>query len=449
MERDKAEAVVKKALSFSRADEFEAFIGGGSYSLTRFANNIIHQNVNETRYQLSARSVFGKKTGRAVTNKFSDEDLGSVVKTSEDVARVQPEISELLPLPGQQSYRPVQASDAETASFSPDARADAVRKAVEHCKKNGLQAAGYFSTASGSIGSYGEISPLAMVNSKGLVAYHRGTEASFSITAMGEDSSGWAQATSWRVSDIDALELASIAVEKAKLSSKPKAMEPGTYTVVLEPAAVAELLGYMAWVGFGALQVQEGRSFMSGKMGQRLFGENVSIYDDVYHDLLRGRPFDFEGTPVQKVAVAEKGVIKGPLYDRTTAARENKQSTGHGLPVPNTQGPQPASIVMDGTDSVPLSELASGTERCILVTRFWYVNVVDPMKVILTGMTRDGTFLVENGRIKTGIRNFRFNQNMIELLNNVKAMSHPVRSGWCVVPGLLVTGFNFSSGTEF
>jgi len=267
MERDKAEAILKKALGSSRADEFEAFIGGGTYSLTRFANNVIHQNVNETRYQLSARSVFGKKTGRAATNKFSDDDLRSAVKRSEDAARVQPDIPELLPVPGKQSYRSVEAFDAETASFSPDARADAVRKAVELCRKNGLKAAGYFSTASGSIGSYGEIYPLVMANSNGLFAYHRGTEASFSITAMSDDSSGWAQATSWRVSDIDALELASVAVEKAKLSSKPKAIEPGPYTVILEPAAVAELLGYLAWVGFGALQVQEGRSFMSGKIG--------------------------------------------------------------------------------------------------------------------------------------------------------------------------------------
>jgi PmbA protein len=449
MERAKVEAILKKTLGFSRADEFEAFIGGGSYSLTRFANNSIHQNVNETRYQLSARSVFGKKTGRTVTNKFNDNDLASAVETSEAVARSQPEISELLPIPAPQQYPGVAAFDAETAAFSPDARAEAVEKAVELCRKNGLQAAGYFSTGAGSLGGYGDISPLAMANSKGLFAYHCGTEASFSITAMGEDSSGWAQATSWKVSDIDAVGLASIAVEKAKRSSNPKAIEPGKYTVLLEPAAVAELLGYMAWVGFGALQVQEGRSFMSSKIGQRLFGSNVSIYDDVYNDLLRGRPFDYEGMPVRKVTIAENGVIKGPIYDRMTAAKENKQSTGHGLPVPNTHGPQPASIVMDAAEPVPLVDLTSAADKCILVTRFWYVNVVDPMKVILTGMTRDGTFLVEKRKITTGIRNFRFNQNVIELLNNIKAMSVPVRSGWCVVPGLLVTEFNFSSGTEF
>lgn len=449
MEKAKTEAILKRALGFSRANEFEAYIGGGDYSLTRFANNVIHQNVNETRYQLSARSAFGKKTGRAVTNKFSEEELASAVKTSEAVARAQPDIPELLPTPGPQSYPRVEAFDAETASFSPEARAEAVRRAVELCKKSGLQAAGYFSTASGSIGGYGEVFPLAMTNSKGLFAYHCGTEASFGITAMADDSSGWAQATSWKVSDINAEELASAAVEKAKRSSSPKAIESGKYTVVLEPAAVAELLGYMAWVGFGALQVQEGRSFMSGKIGQRLFGSNVSIYDDVYHDLLRGRPFDHEGMPVQKVSIAERGVIRGPIYDRMTAAKDNTQSTGHGLPVPNTLGPQPASIVMDAPMPVSLEELMSATEKCILVTRFWYVNVVDPMKVILTGMTRDGTFLVEKGKITTGIRNFRFNQNVIDLLNNIEAMSFPVRSGWCVVPGLLVTEFNFSSGTEF
>ncbi|MCX5800562.1 MAG: TldD/PmbA family protein [Candidatus Eisenbacteria bacterium] len=449
MDGAKAEAILKKALGFSRADESEVFIGGGSYSLTRFANSIIHQNVNETRYQLSVRSVFGKKTGRAVTNRFSDDDLASIVKKSEAVARVQPDIPELLPVPGPQSYQRVEAFDAETASFSPDARAEAVKKAVEICKKSGFQAAGYFSTACGSIGSYGEISPLAIANSNGLFAHHCGTEASFSITAMADDSSGWAQATSWKVSDIDAVELASVAVEKAKRSRNPRAIEPGKYTVILEPAAVAELLGYMAWVGFGALQVQEHRSFMSDKIGQPLFGPNVTIYDDVYNDLLRGRPFDYEGVPVRKVAIAENGVIKGPIYDRMTAAKENRQSTGHGLPVPNTLGPQSASVVMDAAKPVTLAELQSAADNCILVTRFWYVNVVDPMKVILTGMTRDGTFLIEKGKIASGIRNFRFNQNVIELLNNIKAMSAPIRSGMCVVPGLLVTEFNFSSGTEF
>jgi len=449
MERARVEAILKRALGFSRANEFEAYIGGGNYSLTRFANSVIHQNVNEKRHMLSARSVFGKKTGRAVTNKFGDEDLASTVRTSEVIAKAQPDIPELLPVAEPQSYQQVNAFDADTAAFSPAARADAVSKAVELCRKNGLQAAGYFSTGSGSLGSYGEIGPLGMANSRKLFAYHLGTDASFSITAMSGDSSGWAQASSWKVSDINAEELASIAIEKAKRSANPRSLEPGKYTVVLEPAAVAELLGYMAWVGFGALQVQEGRSFMSGKIGQRLFGQTVSIYDDVYQDLLRGRPFDYEGMPVRKVPVIEDGVIKGPIYDRATAAKESRQSTGHGLPVPNTQGPQPASIVMSARGAVSLPDLVGGADRCILVTRFWYVNIVDPMKMILTGMTRDGTFLVEKGKISTGIRNFRFNQNIIELLNNVRAMSVPVRSGGCVVPGILATDFNFSSGTEF
>jgi len=449
VERARAESTLKKALSFSKADEMEAFIGGGSYSLTRFANNIIHQNVNEQRYQLSVRSVFGKKTGRAVTNKFGDSDIESVVRTSETVARAQPEISELLPVPEPQLYTNVEAFDAETASFSPEARADAVTKAVALCKKNGLEAAGYFSSGFGSLGAYGEVAPLAVANSRGLFAYHCGTDASFSITTIGGDSSGWSEASSWRVSDIDVPKLASAAVEKAKLSSKPKPLEPGKYTVILEPAAVAELLADMAWVGFGALQVQEGRSFMSGKIGERVFGPEMDIYDDVYHDLLRGRPFDCEGMPVRRVPIAEKGILRGPVHDRATAAKEGGHSTGHGLPVPNTLGPQSASVVVEVANGVPFEDLVKGTEKGILVTRFWYVNVVDPMKVILTGMTRDGTFLVENGKVRSGIRNFRFNESVVELLNKIEVMSVPVRSGRCVVPAMVAREFNFSSGTEF
>jgi predicted Zn-dependent protease len=449
MEKARAEAILKSALKHSKADEIEACLGGGSYSLTRFANNTIHQNVNEKRNQLSVRSVFGKKSGKAVTNKLDPAGVERAVRQSETAASAQPEIPELLPMPGPQQYRPVDAFDPATASLPPDFRAEAVSKAVGMCKKNGLQAAGYFSSGYGSLGGYGEVSPLAMVNSRGLSAYHSGTEASFSITAMGEDCSGWAQATSWSVSNIDVERVAAVAVDKALRSAKPRQLEPGKYTVILEPAAVAELMVYMAWVGFGALQLQEGRSFMAGKVGQKLFGENVTIHDDVYHDLLRGRPFDSEGMPRKKVTIAEKGVLKGPVYDRITASKENKESTGHGLPVPNTSGPEASSVVFEGFQAASPEDLLKRTQRGILVTRFWYVNIVDPMKVVLTGMTRDGTFLVENGKITGGIKNFRFNQSVIELLGNIEAMSFPVRSGGCVVPGLLVKDFNFSSGTEF
>ncbi|MBN1503555.1 MAG: TldD/PmbA family protein [Candidatus Eisenbacteria bacterium] len=449
MEKARAESILRSALELSKSDEIEVCLGGGSYSLTRFANNTIHQNVSEKRNQLSVRSVFGKKSGKAVTNKLDPEGVLSAVRQSETAAAAQPEIPELLPMPGPQQYPVVDAFSPETASLPPGFRAEAVARAVRLCKKNGLQAAGYFSSGYGSLGGYGEVSPLAMANSRGLSAYHSGTEASFSITAMGEGSSGWGQETSWLVSNIDVEKVASVAVEKALLSSKPRQLEPGKYKVILEPAAVAELMAYMAWVGFGALQLQEGRSFMAGKVGQKVFGENISIYDDVYHDLLRGRPFDSEGMPRKRVTIAEKGVLKGPVYDRITASKDQKESTGHGLPVPNTSGPEASSVVLEGFQPVTPEELVKRTDRAILVTRFWYVNVVDPMKVVLTGMTRDGTFLVENGKIACGIRNFRFNQSVIELLSNVEAMSTPVRTGGCVVPGLLVRDFNFSSGTEF
>jgi predicted Zn-dependent protease len=216
----------------------------------------------------------------------------------------------------------------------------------------------------------------------------------------------------------------------------------------LEPAAVADLLQEMAWISFGALLVQEGRSFLAGRLGERVMGENVTLRDDPYHPLHRSAPFDSEGIPTQPVTIIEKGFAKSPVYDRRTAAKEGRESTGHALPIPNTLGPVARNLVLEGGGET-LDSLIAGVDRGLLVTRVWYTNVVDPGTVTITGMTRDGLFAIENGRVTHAVRNFRFNQSVVQLLGQVEAMSVPERVGGVVCPAVRAAGFHMSSLTEF
>ncbi|MGH7681913.1 MAG: TldD/PmbA family protein [Candidatus Eiseniibacteriota bacterium] len=448
MTRDEAKAVLDRALGAVREGEAEAVLGGGENHLTRFANNEITQNVSERRHVLSVRVVFGKRTGRATGNDLSQPGVERLVQAAAAAARLQPEIPDLLPLPGPQSYRTVDADDAATAAMGPDARAKEVGRAIETCVRGGVTAAGIFETGRGTIGDYGELGALAIANSRGLFAYHQGTQATFTISALEGTASGWAGRESFSATGIDGAALAARAVDKAVRSRNPVSWEPGRYTVILEPAAVADLLTDTSWLSFGAVPVQEGRSFLSGKIGERVVGENITIRDDPYHPLHRGTPFDEEGIPTKATTIIERGTARGPVYDRTTAAKEGKESTGHGLPVPNTIGPVARHLVLDG-GSGPIDALLAGVEKGLWVTRVWYTNVVDPKTATLTGMTRDGLFAIENGKVTRAVRHFRFNQSVVQMLGAVEGMSEPERCSGVVCPGLRVRGFQMSSVTEF
>ena len=448
MTRGEAQDVLGRALAAAKGLEMEAVLGGGRSELTRFANNEITQNVSERRYVLSVRVARGRRTGRATGNDLSDDGIARLVRRADDAARLSPEIEDLLPLAEPQEYREVDAHDAATASLGPDARAAAVERAVARCRDAGLEAAGIYESGSGSIGEYGTIAPLAIANTKGLFAHHDGTAARFTISAMEGAASGWASGESHASRDLAPDAIAGRAVEKAVRSRKPERWEPGRYTVVLEPAAVSDLLTDTAWLSFGALPVQEGRSFLSGKIGQPVLGANVTIRDDPYHPLHRGIPFDAEGIPVTPVTIVDKGVANSPVYDRQTAAKEGKTSTGHGLPYPNPFGPITGHLVLEG-GSGSVEDLVARVERGLLVTRVWYTNVVDTMTATLTGMTRDGLFAIEGGKIRGAVQNFRFNQSVVRMLNEVEALSAVERVGGVVCPGLLVRSFHMSSGTEF
>jgi predicted Zn-dependent protease len=446
----------------SSADEVEVSISGGRFALTRFANNTIHQNVAEENYVVSVRPVFDGKTARAFTNKFDDESLRQVVKSSESLAKVQHPDPDLLPMPdagsadrtGSVQRSPSRHFD-QTAAITPELRAEGVSKIVGVADAHKLTTAGVFSSGESCEGIF---------NSRGLSRWHTQTSAEISITMLAADSSGWQKANSPNVANLDPLRLAEIAAKKAVDAANPRDIPAGKYTVILEPAAVLDIVGFMFW-DFSGMAILDQRSFLAGRIGTKLFGDNITIVDDVTHPLQTGPTFDGEGVYRQKLALVENGVVKRIVYARATAERIKRseykdkvgpiEPTGHGFSLPNEMGEMPLNIVFAPVNNPQtVEQMIASTERGILVTRLWYIREVEPFEKMLTGMTRDGTFLVENGRVQGGVRNFRFNETLIHMLSNVEAMSTPVRS--CgeesfdmVVPAMKVKDFNFTEVTKF
>ncbi len=456
--KDKAQDTFTRVKKFATAEEIEVLIAGGKNALTRFANNTIHQNVAEENYVLSVRTVFDGRTARATTNKFDDESIRRCVKASEDLARVQAKDPDLLLVAAPDAYGPgpqVGRTFFETASITPADRAAAVGTMVAIAKRANLTAAGIFSTSE---------SVEAVLNSRGLCAYHTQTSAEISVTMLATDSSGWQKANSPNVRNIDPVSLAETAARKARESAAPQEMAPGKYTAILEPAAVLDLCGFMFW-DWGGQAILDERSFLNNRIGTQLFGANLSIYDDAYHPLQSGAPFDGEGVRRQRVALVENGVPKRLVYARGTAEKMKNSShadkvgpvevTGHGLPLPNEIGEIPLNIVFAApSDPKSVAQMVANTECGVLITRLWYIREVDPYEKILTGMTRDGTFLIEGGKVRHGIRNFRFNQSLVDMLANVDEMCEPVRASGeesfdMVVPAMKVKEFNFTEVTKF
>ncbi len=460
--REQASEIFDRIKRFSSADETEVLFSGGRFALTRFANNTIHQNVEDENHTVSVRTVFGGRTARAFTNRFDDDSLQRVVQSSEALAKVQHPDPDLLPMPdaheatnGKDNLHVPARHFEQTASISPQLRAEGVRKIVDVAKKHNLTTAGIFSNAESVEGIF---------NSRGLSNWHTQTLAEVSITMLAADSSGWQKANSPNVMNLDPLALAELAASKAIGSVHPTEIPAGKYTVILEPAAVLDIVGFMFW-DFSGMAILDQRSFLANRIGSQLFGENITIWDDVAHPLQTGSPFDGEGMHRLRVPLVENGIVKRVVYARSTAERmkgsefKDKvgpiQATGHGFALPNEMGEMPLNIVFAAPhDPQTLAAMIASTERGVLVTRLWYIREVDPYEKIVTGMTRDGTFLIEKGEVRKGVRNFRFNQNLIHMLSNVEAMSVPIRS--CgeesfdmVVPAMKVRDFNFTEVTKF
>jgi PmbA protein len=425
--------------------EIEVSVDSETQALTRFANNAIHQNVAERSTVLSVRPVIDGRTARAATNRVDGDSIGRVVEEAIALTRLSEPDSGLLPLaePAGNGAAAIERWHEPTSRATPEERARAVAAAIRVVESQGQTAAGIYST--------GE-TELALFNTRGVAAMHRETMARFSITAMDADSSGWAKASGCRLTDFDPVTLAGTAAGKAAQSRSPREIPPGRYTVILEPAAVLDLAGQM-FADFSATALEDRRSFLNERVGTKLFGDNITIHDDVYDPLQAGVPFDGEGVPRQRLALVERGVVRQIAYCRQAAARAGAVPTGHGFSLPNEYGEAPANIVIAGGES-SVEEMIAATDRGILVTRLWYIREVDPYEKIFTGMTRDGTFLVEDGRVSAGLRNFRFNQGLIEMLSRVEAISAPMRASGeetfdMVVPAMLVRDFNFTEVTRF
>jgi PmbA protein len=463
--REKAADVFDRIRRFSSADEVEAIFTDSRFALTRFANNTIHQNVEEENSIVSIRTNFAGCTARATANQFDDESLLRAVAASENLARVQAPDPDLLPMPtadeadsGDQSAdKSVRATRffEETAGITPADRAEVVKSIVSVAGKHKLTTAGIYSNSESREGIF---------NSRGLANWHCQTLAEVSITMLAEDSSGWQKLNSPDVRNLDPKGFAETAAEKAVESAHPREIVPGKYTVILEPAAVLDIVGFMFW-DYSGVAILDQRSFLNDRIGTQLFGENISICDDAAHPLQAGSPFDGEGMQRQRVPLVENGVVKRVVYARATAQKMKTseyaakvgpiEPTGHGFPLPNEVGEMPMNIVFGAPENPQsVEEMIASTERGVLVTRLWYIREVDPYEKIVTGMTRDGTFLVENGKIQCGLRNFRFNQSLIAMLSSVESMSAPVRacgeeSFDMVVPAMKVKEFNFTEATKF
>ena len=437
--------LLKRIIQESPADQTEALLLTEDSALTRFSRSAVHQHVAERNRTLILRVVLGKKIAVVTTNLFDPSSLRNSLQRAINLAKLQHPNEEFVSLPGPKPIPEVRTFSEKIRRLTPDRKVKVIKTLFALANEKGCRSSGAF--------SHGEVE-VAIVNSLGAEGYQRYSDLLFHLIAENEEGSGYAGFVS---RDPDRLDIESLAEEATGKASKgePVQVEPGEYEVILEPYAVNELLDFLGYLGFHALAVQEGRSFFCDQFGKEMVNEKVTIYDDGLDPEGLQVPFDFEGVPKQKVTFFERGVAKEVTYDSFTGSREGKGSTGHGLIAPNTSGPVPFNLFMEGGESA-LEEMIRSVRKGIYVTRFHYTNVVEPMKAVITGMTRDGTFLIEEGEIKRPIKNLRFTESILRALSRVSAVTKDRKicsegtvysrrfiTG-TVAPAIKIDGFNFS-----
>lgn len=446
-DKDEMFHTLRRVLEMVDTDHAQVMIDASRLELTRYANNHIHQNTAEEDRALYVRVMVGGCEAGGSTNQFDDESLERLARSVMSVARASPECEYRGgPLPESQRYPEVHSFEPTTAIWTPEARAEAVTCIVQQAASNDLTASGAY---------YNSVQQLAIANSAGLEACNARTAAGLSAIVRGESGSGYGDGYARDVRQINPMEVGETAVSKALLSTYPESVPPGEYEVVLEQNAVADLLGYLSFIGFSATTVQEGRSFMSGKIGQEVTSPLVTITEDPLAPDGLYSPFDFEGVARQRVELIEGGVARGPVYDTHTAAQAGRSSTGHAVHPAERHwfnGPLPCSLFMAHGDA-DMEDLIGSVRRGLLVTRFHYLSVVNPTKTVLTGMTRDGTFLIEDGVIRRPVRNLRFVENILEAFAGIEEISLErklvVTEGRMaiVAPALRLRRFKFMGGS--
>jgi len=433
---EQAKAILDKAIKASKADQCTATLSGSSGGNIRYALNSVSTSGYVSDADLAVEVAFGKRIGTATINSFDDASIETVVRRAEELAKLAPENPEFVPAIEKQTYKPSATFVEKTASVTPEYRAQVAADCIEPCRKEKLVAAGFFNDAQNFS---------AIANSKGNFGYQKSTGMEFTCTVRTEDGhgSGWVARSLGDVGRFDVKSDIQTAIQKAKGSVDAKALEPGKYTVIMEPAATAGLISFMMF-GFDARQADEGRSFLSkkgggNKVGEKLFDERVTIYADPWDAQAAVVPWDNDGLARERTPIITKGKVDYLQYSRFWAQKQGKKAIG-----------QPGNLIMVGGDASTM-DLVKGTKKGVLVTRTWYIRMVDPQTVLLTGLTRDGTFYIENGEIKYPIKNFRFNESPAIMLNNIEEIGKPVRVGddespfVMMIPPMKVRDFTFSS----
>jgi len=433
--KEEAQTLLKKVLAYSKAEECEVSLNGSEGGNIRYALNAVSTAGDISTVSLGVTSVFGKKAGTATIDEFDDAALERVVRRSEELAQLAPANPEYMPMLGPRDFPESITYNANTAAMTPESRADMVAKSLSVTKEAKLTAAGFLENST---------SFSAIMNSKGLFAYNKGNDVTFSVTTRNEagTASGYAAKGFTDVSKLDTLASTKVAAGKCLSSSGAKALEPGKYTVILEPVAATYLMENM--FRFDARSAEEGRSFLSKKgggtrLGEQLVDPKVNIYSDPFNTDLPSSTWSGDGLPREKTMWIDKGVVKNLSYSRYWADKKGVK------PLPG-----PGNIIMEGGDA-SLEDLIKSTEKGILVSRLWYIRMVDPQSLLLTGLTRDGTFYIENGKIKFPIKNFRFNESPVIMLNNLEALGKQERSisvesyRSYLIPPMKIREFTFSS----
>jgi predicted Zn-dependent protease len=435
MTEAEAKTILDKVLALSTADECTARLTGSIDGNIRFALNDVSTSGVVSNTDLAVQVAFGRRVGTATINEFSDDALARVVQRAEALAKLAPESPEFVPAVDKQAYRATDTFSQATAAITPEQRADIARASIEPCRAQKLIAAGFLEDGQSFV---------AFANSKGNFGYQRATQMDYTCTVRTEDGrgSGWVGANLQDVSRFNAARDVDIAMRKASASADAQALEPGKYTVILEPVAAAGLIGFMARY-FDARQADEGRSFLSkagggNKIGDQVFDARVNLMSDPAHPELATMPWDDEGLPRARQSWVENGRVTNLMYSRFWAQKQGRQATG-----------MPGNLIMSG-GTKSTSDLVRETQRGILVTRTWYIRMVDPQTVLLTGLTRDGTFYIENGQIKYPLKNFRFNESPVIMLNNIDELGRPVRVNTegrfqMMIPPMRLRDFTFTS----
>ncbi|MBV8886328.1 MAG: TldD/PmbA family protein [Chroococcidiopsidaceae cyanobacterium CP_BM_RX_35] len=437
MGEDQALSLVETVIQQSEAEGVFVSLSTGEEALSRYSENQISQNISQTRFNLTITSYFGTRSASAATSDTDPEAIAQAIRRSEELARIAPEDPEWVPLLEPQVYEQrTPAFDRATAMLSPLERGKIVQGVCARSDCARVEGSGTLST---------EVFLQAVGNSRGLRACNQGTVADFSFTARIGDGSSWSHRTAWAIDQLSIESLTEQLIKRAMLSTHPREVKPGIYPVVFDGAAFADLLSWAIW-NLDARAADEGRSFMSrtdeagkpigNRLGEAMFSPLVQVQRNAAHPLLQLGTFNSGGLSNRYLKLAEDGIPKNLSYSRYWAKQQGKEPTGSLTP-----------IVMDGANQ-SLADLIAQTERGILVNRAWYVRYVNPRTLVVTGMTRDGTFWIEDGKIAYPIKNLRFNQSLPEMLREIDALSTAQRYGSSVVPGVRVQAFNFSSVTD-